>query len=90
MSIHGDPVISGVTSEQQDKRSKCAWPIPGKLAGGSTHGKPCGSEDRVFNVKGSGRYTGRPRETPICEKHLPEAWKAWSVDSAEPLPYPSP
>jgi len=84
--IHGDPNISGVKGERQDKRPSCAWPIPQKLAsGGTTTSKPCGSEERVFNVKGSGQYTGRPRETQVCEKHLPDAWKAWNVDTAQPL-----
>jgi hypothetical protein len=71
-------------SERQDKRPSCAWPVERKVSGGIER-KSCGSEERVFNVKGHGKYMGRPRETPICEKHLPEAWKAWNVDSATPL-----
>jgi len=72
-------------SERQDKRPSCAWPIPQKLDNGGTVNKPCGSEERVYNVKGSGSYTGRPRETPVCQKHLTDAWKTWNVDSAQPL-----
>ena len=69
-------------TETQAKRPSCAWPVKKE---GYQYPQPCGSEERVFTVKGSGNHTGRPRQTPICEKHLPEAWKAWNVDSAEPL-----
>lgn len=71
-------------TERQAKRPACAWPIVEKIQSGSLH-KRCGSEERVFNVKGQGSYTGRLRETPVCAKHLPDAWKAWNVDSANPL-----
>jgi hypothetical protein len=88
--IHGDPIISGVQEERQEKRPSCAWPVKRPMPRADGSGsveveKPCGSEDRVFNVKGSGQYTGRPRETPVCQKHLPHAWKAWRVDSADPM-----
>jgi hypothetical protein len=73
-------------TERQDKRPSCAWPVDRKDDAGKVTGqKPCGSEDRVYSVKGNGIYTGRARETPICEKHLPDVWKAWNVDSATPL-----
>jgi hypothetical protein len=85
MFPHGNSIISGATTEQKGKRSSCSWPIPQKLVSGGTTSKPCGSEERLFNVKGSGKYTSRPRDTPVCAKHLPEAWKAWGVDSANPI-----
>jgi hypothetical protein len=71
--------------ERQDKRPSCGWPVIEKLSTGSTTSHPCGSEDRVFNVKGRGQHTGLPRETPVCEKHLLDAWKSWNVDSADPM-----
>jgi|SRR6516225_8796443 hypothetical protein len=71
--------------ERQDKRPSCGWPIIETNAGGGTSAHPCGSEQNVFNVKGRGKYVGRARETPVCEKHLLDAWKSWNVDSAEPL-----
>jgi hypothetical protein len=67
--------------ERQEKRPSCGWPVA-QQAGGT---KPCGSEERIFNVTGKGLYTGRTRETPVCEKHLVEAWKQWNVDSANPF-----
>ena len=86
MLAHGNPVISGVQTEQQDKRPVCDWPVAKTNAQGKQIGiKPCGSEERVYNVGGRGLWTGRPRDTPICEKHLPEAWKKWNVDSAVPV-----
>jgi len=89
MFEHGDPIISGMAeTERQDKRPSCAWPVEKKQASGSITSKPCGSEERVFNVKGQGRYTGRPRETPVCEKHLPEAIKSWNWDEAVPIDLP--
>ena len=75
-----------VEIERREKRPSCGWPVPVKVNGipaGST--QPCGSEDRVFTIKGQGRYTGQTRETPICARHVPDAWKAWKVDSATPL-----
>jgi hypothetical protein len=83
--IHGGPIISGVQEERQDKRPQCEWPVKRKTDSGGTIEKPCGSEERVFNVKGNGQYTGRPRETPICERHLQDAWRTWHVDSATQL-----
>jgi hypothetical protein len=72
-------------TERQGKRPSCGWPVPRTDDQGKTIGaKACGSEERVYNVKGHGQNTGQPRETPVCEKHLPEAWKAWDVDSAQP------
>ena len=85
--IHGDPNISGVQEERQDKWPQCAWPVKKTVdtqAGQVVGPRPCGSEEGVFNVKGSDQYTSRPRETPVCGKQLPEAWKAWRVDSTEP------
>jgi hypothetical protein len=82
--MHGDPIISGVESEREDKRPSCGWPITEHSQGASST-RQCGSEDRVYSVKGRGRFTDRPRETPICAKHLNEAWKKWNVDSAVPL-----
>jgi hypothetical protein len=73
-------------TEHQDKRPSCAWPIEKKNEKGTPIGiQACGSEERVYNVKGRGKYINRPRETPICEKHLPEAWKAWKVEEAVPI-----
>lgn len=73
-----------MNTENIDKRPKCGWPMPGGPDPAKNTGTvPCGSEERVFNVKGRGRW-GYPKETPVCEKHLPEAWKRWNVDSAEP------
>ena len=95
---HGGPILSGAIIpestqrefiaaaevEKPDKRPSCGWPVPNpdqKVKGTV----PCGSEERVYTVKGKGRYTGRSRETNICEKHVPEAWKAWpGVESADP------
>jgi hypothetical protein len=72
--------------ERIDKRPSCGWPVEQMSDDGKVVGRrPCGSEERVFNVKGHGKNIGRSRETPICEKHLPDAWKTWDVDSAEPL-----
>jgi hypothetical protein len=73
-------------SERQEKRPSCGWPVPKRDESGKQVGtRDCGSEERVYNVKGWGGWTGRPRETPICEKHLPGAWKKWKVDSATPV-----
>ncbi len=73
-------------TEREDKRPACGWPVPRTDDQGKRIGtKDCGSEDRVYAVKGKGQYTDRPRETPVCEKHLPDAWKAWNVDSADKI-----
>ncbi len=74
-------------TEKPDERPKCIWPIPApKNADGSGSGKaPCGSEDRLFNIKGNGGYTGRERNSPVCGKHLTDALKKWNYDSAVPL-----
>ena len=85
MIEHGDSIISGATTERQDKRPSCAWPVKTRNSLGSEVEKACGSEERIFNVQGKGRYTGRERQTPVCGKHLQDAWKAWNVDSAQPL-----
>jgi hypothetical protein len=77
-------------SERPDKRPSCGWPVTEKLASGGTGTKPCGSEERVFNVKGRGKYINRPRETPVCAKHLEDAWREWKVDSAEPIDLAAP
>jgi len=82
-------VFATIQEEKPDKRPKCGWKITEKLADGGTTRKECGSEERVFNVSGQGRITGRSRETPICEKHLKDAWKEWNVDSAQPIDYVS-
>jgi hypothetical protein len=71
-------------TEQISKRPACSWPITEQKEGKSST-RQCGSEERVFNVKGRGGYTGRPRETPVCDKHLPEAWKKWNVEEAHPV-----
>jgi hypothetical protein len=72
--------------ERIDKRPSCGWPVlktddSGKPAGT----RDCGSEDGVYKVAGKGRWTGRPRESNICEKHLPEAIKKWNWDTAVPV-----
>jgi hypothetical protein len=73
-----------MNTEQTDKRPKCDWPVPAEPNPAKNGGtRPCGSEERVYNVKGHGRW-GWAKKTPVCEKHLPEAWKKWNVDSAEP------
>jgi hypothetical protein len=73
-------------TERQDKRPACGWPLPRTDDKGKQIGtKDCGSEERVYNVMGKGLYTGQKRETPVCEKHLPDAWKKWDVDSAQPV-----
>jgi hypothetical protein len=66
--------------ECQDKRPTCDWPVTQ-----DGQSRPCGSENRVYEVHGRGRYTGMPRKTPVCEKHLSDAWKVWNVDSAQPI-----
>jgi hypothetical protein len=70
--------------ERIDKGPSCTWPITMQKDGKSST-RHCGSEERLFNVKGRGGYTGRPRETPVCDKHLPEAWKRWKVEEAQPI-----
>jgi len=74
-------------SERQEKRPSCGWPVPKTDDSGKPAGtRDCGSEERVYSVKGSGKYTGRPRQSNICEKHLLDAWKAWpGVQEALPL-----
>jgi hypothetical protein len=68
-------------SERQDKRPACGYKV--QQADGSS--KECGSEDRVYEVSGHSRTWNTPRKTPVCEKHLPDAWKKWNVDSATPV-----
>lgn len=74
---YGDPVYAVMAdAERADERPRCNYPLD--------NGK-CGSEDGLFKVKGNGRWTGRQRETPVCRKHLNDAWRTWTVDSAEPM-----
>lgn len=73
-------------TEQQEKRPACGWPVPKIDESRKQVGtRDCGSEERVYNVQGRGLWTGRPRATKVCEKHLPDAWKKWNVDSAVPV-----
>lgn len=69
----------------KSKIQSCKWPVKDSSSGNGSSTKPCGAQEKLFNVKGSGKYTGRPRETPICQKHLPNSIKEWSFDSAEPI-----
>jgi hypothetical protein len=77
--------IWGIMAEQEkpDQRPKCKWPVITKKDGVETR-KDCGSEDRIYTVRGQGLHTGRARETPICQDHLEKAWKAWNVNDAQP------
>jgi hypothetical protein len=75
---------STVTEERQDKRPQCDWPVREKKDGVETV-RQCKSEEKIYTVKGRGKWTGRERNTPICEKHILDAWKTWNVDSADPL-----
>ena len=67
-------------TEKLGSYPSCKWPVKENKSM-----NPCGSTEKIFNVKGSGKYTGRPRETPICNKHLPDAIKHWNFDVAEPI-----
>ena len=64
--------------ESVNQRPKCEYKVATP-----TGRVPCGSENQIFDVKGRGRYGG-VKDTPVCAKHLPEAWKTWNVDSAQP------
>jgi hypothetical protein len=73
-------------NEQQDKRPACTWPVTKIDEAGKAIGRrDCGSQRRVYNITGKGLWTGRARETPVCEKHLPDAWRKWNVDGAVPV-----
>jgi len=87
--VFGDPVTSGVQEEKPDARPKCGYKIEEKLADGGSTRRPCGSEDRVFNVSGNGTYSGRERTTPVCGKHLGEVWRDWQVREAIPVDLPT-
>ena len=76
----------GNTENTSNSRQKCVWRVKqfdskGKAIGG----QPCGSEERIFEVKGRGKYIGRPRSSPICQKHLPDAIREWDYDTAVPI-----
>lgn len=66
--------------EKPDKRPKCDFKVTQK--DGSR--QPCGSEEKIYDVVGRGPW-GNQKKTPVCGKHLEEAWKKWNVDSAQPI-----
>jgi hypothetical protein len=77
------------TTEQIEKRPACDWPINSMGPDGKPNGRtqPCGSEERVFEVKGHGK-SGYPKTSKVCSKHIPNAIKEWNWDSVEPCGYP--
>ncbi len=93
---HGDPILSGaiilelmqqeipaaVATENVEKRPSCGYSVknPAPEARGGTI--PCGSQQDLYSVKGTGTH-GWLRETPVCGKHINDAWKNWKVESAE-------
>lgn len=74
--------------ETPDNRPKCKWKITEKLADGGTNSRECGSEERIYSVKGKGLYSGRERDTPVCKEHLGDAWHKWNVEKADPVEAP--
>lgn len=69
-------------TEKPNSRPKCGWKVEEKHASGGTSTRPCGSEEGLYSVRGYGRFTGRTRETPVCERHILKAWESWRVEEA--------
>jgi hypothetical protein len=69
-----------------DNRPSCGYKV--KQADGSR--KPCGSEDKLYNVSGNSRTWNQPRNTPVCGKHLPDAIRDWSYKEVTPIDYTGP
>lgn len=82
MMAHGDSIISGVAEERPDNRPKCGYKIEVKLSTGGTTREPCGSEEGLRTVHGTG-LSGRKKDTPVCNRHIEKAWHDWKVDSAD-------
>jgi hypothetical protein len=70
--------------EKADQRPRCKFKVTETIKDGGQRERECGSEDRVFNVTGRGKLSGMPKSTPVCAKHLEEAWRKWDVEGAEP------
>ena len=90
--IHPGLRCAEMTEEKPDQRPKCGWKVETKTkADGkeTIERKLCGSEERVFTVKGNSRTWNRPMETPICQKHLPDVIRDWKFDSATPIDLPT-
>lgn len=88
MYPHGDPIISGIENKVEDRPSsyngpRCGYTVRTKVDVGHKVEK-CNSPEVIWNVTGHGRY-GSEKKTPVCEKHIQDAWRTWNVDSAEPI-----
>lgn len=71
-------------TEKVDKRPACDWPLEYNVTNGTT--KRCGSEERIYNVtRRVYPPPAPPTDTPICEKHLPDAIREWHFESAAPI-----
>jgi hypothetical protein len=71
-------------TDQKDQRPSCGYKVERKNEKGEPVRENCGSEDRLFTVKGKGKYSGAPRATRVCAKHRPNVWKEWEVEEAVP------
>jgi len=83
------PPRQAAQEEKPDKRPSCGYKVTVKDEHGFSSRKPCGSEERIFNVTGKTPFTGRKVETPVCGPHIEKAWKEWQVDEARPIDLPS-
>lgn len=70
-----------MNDEKPEKRPSCGYRERVKPDGPK---QPCGSEERLYQVSGHGVW-GRPKETPVCSKHIEKAYRYWNVDSYRPL-----
>lgn len=73
-----DARVATVEQEKPDPRPKCDW-VTNK---GKPSEKECGSERELYKVTRKGGW-GATRNNDICQDHILDAHKKWSIDSAE-------
>jgi hypothetical protein len=66
-------------TEHVEKRPECVWPVKS-----DDKTKPCGSQEKVYEVRGQGKWTGRPRNSNICDRHLMDALRDWKWEHIDP------
>lgn len=71
-------------TERKRERRLCVWHLDS--LGDDAHARGaiiiCGSEKRLYEVTVTHSL---PTKRPVCEKHLPAAWREWLVESAQRL-----